>query len=184
MGVIKPKPYSRYFDSPTAAEKTARDVLFITNADLQNGKYNSFSVATAIQAKVVETDLALGGSATYPTKFAEAVKDAAYTALTTDSTKAAYLAYYIATAELGLRARGKPAIEAYFPGTRIENIVKAKIDESDLKAIDDRVAAEVNFRYTADTLTKFGLIGTPTRAQVAQAVFADELAQKKINFFD
>jgi len=110
------------------------------------------------------------------------VKDTGYTGAATPAAKAVFLATYIATAELGLKARFD--IEAYFPGLRLGNIVKAKIDESDLKAIDDRVIAEVNFRYDASTLTKFGLTGTPTKAQVAKVVFAEELAQKKIAYFE
>lgn len=48
VGVISPKPYSRYFDTSIQAEKTAINLLKITNADLRNGKYNSLSIATAI----------------------------------------------------------------------------------------------------------------------------------------
>ena len=110
------------------------------------------------------------------------MKDAGYTGAADNAAKGAFLASYIATAELGLKARFD--IQSYFPVSRLGNIVKAKIDESDLKAIDDRVTAEVNFRYDAATLTKFGITGTPTKAQVARVVFADELAQKKIAYYE
>jgi len=45
VGVIKPRPYSRYFSTTDTAEKTARDALKLTQADLQFGKVDAFFLA-------------------------------------------------------------------------------------------------------------------------------------------
>lgn len=45
VGVIKPKPYSRYFSTTIPAETAARDALKLTQADLQFGKVDAFTLA-------------------------------------------------------------------------------------------------------------------------------------------
>lgn len=179
VGVIKPKAYSRYIGDADAGIKVAVEANRFNNAGLQNGLYDSFSVAHTVQKALFTADLT-AGSPTTPTKYAEVIKSPLYTG--DNAAKADYLALYVASAEFGLIARNN--LKSYFQDKDLGNIVRAKINDADIKKVDDRVTAEVNFVYTATILTKYGFTGSPTKTEVAKRVFMDELVQKKVQYYD
>jgi len=133
----------------------------------------------------VNLDLAnaSGALATLATKYAVVTAAGSpYANLANDAAKAEYLANYITSGEMGFRARDDLA--SYFGGDMTKTVIDAKINEADLKAIDDKVTAATFVTYDIDTLTKFGLTTTATKAEIAKKVFMDELVQKKLRYYD
>jgi len=133
----------------------------------------------------VNLDLATltGALATLEAKYPEVTKaGSTYAGLADATAKAKYLADYITSGEMGFKARDDLA--SYFGGDMTKTVIDAKINEADLKAIDDKVTAATFVTYDIDTLTKFGLTTTATKAEIAKKVFMDELVQKKLRYYD
>jgi hypothetical protein len=188
-GVIMPKPYLRYFDSKIADETTAVTALKLSANDLINGKEDAFTAAVKIQTKLIESKFAADGAnahidTNYPKLKALAADE--ITAIGGAATanfdkKAEVYAYYIATADIGLRPRSKAEILSFFPGTNQKYLISAQITERCFAAIKRLIDDNKAFRFNEAHATEFGLtFATATHDQIAKPFFAKQYAESKI----
>jgi hypothetical protein len=187
-GIIMPKPYLRYFDSKIADEAAAVTALKLSANDLFNGKEDAFTAAVKIQQKLIETKFnAADGANTYidtnypKLKALAAAEITALPAGATNDDKGLIYAYYIATADIGLRPRSKADILSFFPGTNQRYLISAQITERCFAAIQKLIDANKNLRFNEAHATEFGLtFATATHDQIAKPFFAKQYAESKI----
>lgn len=187
-GIVMPKPYLRYFGSAIAKETTAVTALKLSENDLFNGKEDAFTAAVKIQQKIFSTEIADGTSTYIDTNYPKlkALAAAEITAIGGAATanfdaKAEIYAYYIATADIGLRPRSKADILSFFPGNNQRYLISAQITERCFAAIQKLIDANKTFRFNEAHATEFGLtFATATHDQIAKPFFAKQYAESKI----
>jgi hypothetical protein len=189
-GIVMPKPYLRYFDSKIAKETAAVTALKLSENDLFNGKEDAFTAAVKIQQKLISTEFAVadGANAYIDTNYPKlkALAAAEITAIGGAATanfdaKAEIYAYYIATADIGLRPRSKADILSFFPGNNQRYLISAQITERCFAAIQKLIDANKTFRFNEAHATEFGLtFATATHDQIAKPFFAKQYAESKI----
>ena len=190
-GVIKPQPFSRYFYPLTeAAVKTGFTNAKVSERDLYTGRENAFSIALKVQTETFKADIAATSAfidAKYPLLKGKINPD---TSLDTNDKKAEAYAYFVATADIGLRPKSKSQLDKYFPGASQSYLTRAKISEQDFFNIDQIVTNSNTalFRFNSDLVTELGITAAVTGADAQEIVFrvnaAREYAEERIAYYE